>query len=336
MKKKRIVVALGGNALGNTPQGQIEAVRKAASAIAALISQGHEIIIGHGNGPQVGMINSALDFASAAGPKIPYIPFAECGAMSQGYIGYHLQQALQESFRKHGLHKTVVSVATQVLVSPGDPAFRCPTKPIGNFYTKEEADRISSSKGWVFMEDSGRGYRRVVPSPKPQKIIELNAIRRMLQSGLIVIAAGGGGIPVIQTSEGLKGIDAVIDKDRSCARLALELKADILLILTAVDSVYINYRKPDQKKLGVLTLSEARRYINEGQFAAGSMLPKVEACMDFVSALPGRTAVITSLDQAGRALEKGIGTRICSAAIPGETKRRGQKDALVVDLNRAE
>jgi len=332
MRKKRIVVALGGNALGNTPQQQIEAVRKAAQTISELVAQGHEIIIGHGNGPQVGMINTALDYASVSGPKIPYIPFAECGAMSQGYIGYHLQQALQECFRKFGLSKTVVSVATQVLVDQNDPAFQKPTKPIGSFYDKEAADAIAQEKGWTFMEDAGRGYRRVVPSPIPQRIIELNAIRRMVQSGLIVIAVGGGGIPVIETSDGLKGVDAVIDKDRSCARLAQELKADILMILTAVDAVCINFNKPDQKELHDISVEEALQYKSEGQFAAGSMLPKVEACVDFVEKLPGRMAVITSLDQAGHALEKGVGTKI-SSAMERKKEVAEKKDALVVDMN---
>lgn len=332
MKKKRIVVALGGNALGNTPQEQIEAVRKAAETIAQLVEQGHQIIIGHGNGPQVGMINTALDYASVSGPKIPYIPFAECGAMSQGYIGYHLQQALQENFRKRGLSRTVVSVATQVLVDQKDPAFQNPTKPIGSFYTKEDAGEIEKEKGWTFMEDAGRGYRRVVPSPKPQRIIELNAIRRMVQSGLIVIAVGGGGIPVIETEEGLKGVDAVIDKDRSCARLAQELKADILMILTAVDAVCINFNKPDQKELHDISVDEALKYEKEGQFAAGSMLPKVEACVEFVQMLPGRTAIITSLDQAGRTLEKGVGTKICSEKVLAEEADE-KRDAVVVDLS---
>lgn len=331
MKKKRIVVALGGNALGNTPQEQIEAVRKAAETIADLVEQGHQIIIGHGNGPQVGMINTALDYASISGPKIPYIPFAECGAMSQGYIGYHLQQALQENFRKRGLSKTVVSVATQVLVDQNDPAFQKPTKPIGSFYSKEAAEEIAVDKGWTFMEDAGRGYRRVVPSPRPQRIIELSAIRRMVQSGLIVIAVGGGGIPVIETDDGLKGVDAVIDKDRSCARLAQELKADILMILTAVDAVCINFNKPDQKELHEISVEEALQYQKEGQFAAGSMLPKVEACVDFVEVLPGRTAIITSLDQAGHALEKGVGTKICSEKAAMEQSDE-KKDALIVDL----
>lgn len=312
MKKKRIVVALGGNALGNSPVEQIRAVRKAACAIASLAEQGHEIIIGHGNGPQVGMINSAMSYASESGPRIPNMPFAECGAMSQGFIGYHLQQALNQEFLRRGIGKTVVSVVTQVLVDEKDPAFQEYTKPIGSFYSREEAEELARQYGYRFMEDAGRGMRRVVPSPVPGQIIELPAIRRMVQSGLVVIAAGGGGIPVVETEEGLAGIDAVIDKDRSCSRLAQELKADILMILTAVDHVYLHYRRPEQKKLTDLTETEVKEYIAQGHFAAGSMLPKVEACLEFVHALPGRTAVITSLENADKALSEGLGTWICS------------------------
>ena len=314
MKKKRIVVALGGNALGNTPTEQIQAVRKASEAIADLAKQGHEIIIGHGNGPQVGIINSAMSYAAESGPRIPNMPFAECGAMSQGFIGYHLQQALNQELLRRRISKTVVSVVTQVLVDPQDPAFQEYTKPIGQFYTQEQAKRMAEESGYQFMEDAGRGWRRVVPSPSPQRIVELPAIRRMVQSGLLVIAVGGGGIPVIQGEDGLKGVDAVIDKDRSCARLALELKADILMILTAVDHVCIHFGKPDQKSLGNLTKEEAKAYMDQGEFAKGSMEPKVEACLDFVSHLPGRMAVITSLESAGSALAEGVGTKIWSGS----------------------
>lgn len=310
--KKRIVVALGGNALGNTPEEQIRAVNKAAETIAYFVSQGHEIIVGHGNGPQVGMINVGLNYASLTGPQIPQIPFAECGAMSQGYIGYHLQQALNNIFQKRKMNNSAISVVTQVLVDPNDPAFSRPTKPIGRFYTREEANEIALEKGWVFTEDAGRGYRRVVPSPYPQRIIEQSAIRKMVQTGVVTIAAGGGGIPVMETPDGLVGIDAVIDKDRSCARLAIELEADILLILTAVDHVSINYNKPGQKSLHDVTIKDAKRYIEAGQFAAGSMLPKVEACIEFLSAFPEKTAIITSLDNAPHALEKGGSTRFRS------------------------
>lgn len=312
MKKKRIVVALGGNALGNTPTEQIQAVRKASEAIADLAKQGHEIIIGHGNGPQVGIINSAMSYAAESGPRIPNMPFAECGAMSQGFIGYHLQQALNQELLRRRISKTVVSVVTQVLVDPQDPAFQEYTKPIGQFYTREQAEHMAEESGYRFMEDAGRGWRRVVPSPSPQRIVELPAIRRMVQSGLLVIAVGGGGIPVVEGEDGLQGIDAVIDKDRSCARLALELKADILMILTAVDHVCIHFGKPDQQSLVNLTKEEAKAYMDQGEFAKGSMQPKVEACLDFVSHLPGRMAVITSLEHAGSALAEGVGTKIWS------------------------
>lgn len=312
MKKKRIVVALGGNALGNTPAEQIQAVRKASEAIADLAKQGHEIIIGHGNGPQVGIINSAMSYAAESGPRIPSMPFAECGAMSQGFIGYHLQQALNQELLRRRISKTVVSVVTQVLVDPQDPAFQEYTKPIGQFYTREQAEHMAEERGYRFMEDAGRGWRRVVPSPSPQRIVELPAIRRMVQSGLLVIAVGGGGIPVVEGEDGLRGIDAVIDKDRSCARLALELKADILMILTAVDHVCIHFGKPDQRSLVNLTKEEAKAYMDQGEFAKGSMQPKVEACLDFVSHLPGRMAVITSLEHAGSALAEGVGTKIWS------------------------
>lgn len=312
MKKKRIVVALGGNALGNCPGEQILAVRKAAEVIALLVEQGHEVIIGHGNGPQVGMINSAMNYASESDDKIPAMPFPECGAMSQGFIGYHLQQALNEELLKKKIRKTVVSVITQVLVDKNDKAFQDYTKPIGRFYTKADAEKLSKEKGYYFIEDSGRGYRRAVPSPIPQRIIELSAIRRMIQSGLIVITVGGGGIPVIEGEEGLQGIDAVIDKDRACERLAIDLKADILLILTAVDYVCINYNSPNQTELKKLTESEAEQYIKEGQFGNGSMLPKVQACLGFVHSLPGRMAVITSLNNAGLVFKNDVGTRFFS------------------------
>lgn len=311
MKKKRIVIALGGNALGNTPQEQIAAVRMAAEAIADLAYQGHEIIVGHGNGPQVGMINKAMSTASSAA-VCPEIPFAECGAMSQGYIGYHLQQALQQALIKRRMNKTVVSVVTQVLVDKDDPAFQNPTKPIGSFYTKAEADKIAKETGYQFMEDAGRGYRRVVASPEPKKIIELSAIRKIVQSGLLVIAAGGGGIPVVEVEQGLAGIDAVIDKDKSCAKLAQEIKADILMILTAVDNICIHFNQPNQEKLYDLTVVDAERYIEEGMFAKGSMLPKVQASLGFVKALPGRMAIITSLNQAKDALKECVGTKIFS------------------------
>lgn len=329
---KRIVVALGGNALGDTPEKQLKQVKIAAEIMADLIEEGHELIIGHGNGPQVGMINSAMDYAASAGPKTPYMPFAECGAMSQGFIGYHLQQALQQTLTKRGIKKTVVSLITQVQVDPEDPAFSNPVKPIGNFYGKEQAEEIAFKKGFVFMEDAGRGYRRVVASPKPVRIVELSAIRKMVLSGLVVIAAGGGGIPVVQDDTGLHGVDAVIDKDRTSCCLAVALKADIFLILTAVDQVYVNYRKPDQKALALITTDEAEAYMREGQFARGSMYPKVEACVEFADALPGRMAVITSLERAGDALKGKTGTIICRKQAEREELEQESDDFLTVEI----
>lgn len=307
---KRIVIALGGNALGNTPDQQLKLVRGTAKVIVDMAKEGYEIIVGHGNGPQVGMINLAMDYAANGSAGTPYMPFAECGAMSQGYIGYHLQQAIREEMKKQGLERDVVALVTQVLVDSKDDAFNHPTKPVGMFYTKEQAEKIEKEKGFIFTEDAGRGYRRVVPSPLPVEIIELNVIKKLVKDNTIVIATGGGGIPVINTDNGLKGVDAVIDKDRSSAKLALDLNADMLVILTAVDKVCINYNKPDQVELSELTLDDAEKHIKEGQFAKGSMLPKVEACMDFVRKSNGAKALITSLEKAAIALKGQTGTII--------------------------
>lgn len=306
---KRIVIALGGNALGNTPDQQLRLVRGTAKVIVDMAKEGYEIIVSHGNGPQVGMINLAMDYAANGDAGTPYMPFAECGAMSQGYIGYHLQQAIREELLKQNMNKDVVSLVTQVLVDKSDKAFESPTKPVGMFYNKEDAEKIAKEKGFIFVEDAGRGYRRVVPSPLPVEIIELNVIKKLVKDNTIVIAAGGGGIPVINTENGLKGVDAVIDKDRSSAKLALDLKADMLVILTAVDKVCINYNKPNQEELSELTLDNANKYIHENQFAKGSMLPKVEACMDFVEK-SGSRALITSLEKAAAALKGETGTII--------------------------
>ncbi len=310
MEGKKIVLALGGNALGNTAEEQLKLVENTAKIIVDLIVKGHKVIIGHGNGPQVGMINLAMEHSAVKGGGTPPMPFPECGAMSQGYIGYHLQQAIQQELRFRGMKKEVACIVTQVVVDPKDPAFERPTKPIGAFVTKEEADRISEEKGYLFMEDAGRGYRRVVPSPKPQRIVELNVIRKLVEEDVIVITVGGGGIPVIEKKDDLEGVAAVIDKDKSCARLAQDLDADILMILTAVDRVYIHFNKPNQKALEKITLDEAKEYILEGHFAKGSMLPKVEACMEFVASNPKREALITSLEKADLALMGETGTRI--------------------------
>lgn len=307
--KKRIVIALGGNALGNSPQEQLELVKETAKTIVDL-SDEYDVIIGHGNGPQVGMINNAMDFSSNEGGNTPYMPFPECGAMSQGYIGYHLTQAIQRELSKRKIEKDVCCIITQVVVDESDDAFKNPTKPIGTFYTKEEVSKISKEKGFIFVEDAGRGYRRVVPSPLPQKIVELNTVEKLVKLGNIVITVGGGGIPVIEKDNGYKGVDAVIDKDRSSAKLALDLKADMLIILTAVDRVYLNFNKSNQEELVEIDSNQARQYIEEGHFAKGSMLPKVQACLEFVENYPNGKALITSLQKAKEALKGETGTII--------------------------
>ena len=309
---KRIVIALGGNALGNNPEEQLELVKNTAKAIVDLIKEGHEIMIGHGNGPQVGMINLAMEYASQEGANTPTMPFPECGAMSQGYIGYHLQQAIGNELKREGINKCCVTVVTQVVVDEHDPAFKNPTKPIGSFYTKEDAEKIEKEKGYTFVEDSGRGYRRVVASPKPVEIVESNVIEKIVATGNIVITVGGGGIPVIKNNNGeLKGVPAVIDKDSSSAKLAQYLAADMLIILTAVEKVAINFNKPNQKDLSSMTLEECEKYISEGHFAKGSMLPKVEACKKFVEESPkNAVAIITSLEKAAEAIRGETGTTI--------------------------
>ena len=308
---ERIVVALGGNALGNTPEEQLELVRHTAKTIVDLSEAGYEVIVGHGNGPQVGMINLAMEVSSTKGGNTPYMPFPECGAMSQGYIGYHLQQAIQRELKARNIQKECASVITQVVVDADDPGFKNPTKPVGSFYSKEEADKIAKEKGFIFVEDSGRGYRRVVPSPIPKRIVELKVVEQLVKNGDIVITVGGGGIPVVETADGLQGVAAVIDKDRSSALLAQDIGADKLIILTAVDRVCINFNKPDQKELPTMTLSEAEKYIGEKQFAPGSMLPKVQSCMEFVkNNTHGGQALITSLQKAALALKGETGTVI--------------------------
>ena len=307
---ERIVVALGGNALGKTPEEQLSLVKETARPIADLVEKGYEIIIGHGNGPQVGMINLALEFSAQKGGATPFMPFPECGAMTQGYIGYHLQQAVQEELRSRGIQRDCVTLITQVVVDANDPNFLHPTKPVGSFYTREEAEAIAAEKGFTFVEDAGRGYRRVVPSPIPRRIVELRTVERLVSAGTVVITVGGGGIPVTETEGGLRGVAAVIDKDRASALLARDLGADRLIILTAVDRVCVNWGRPDQRELSAMTLSDCQRYIAEGQFAPGSMLPKVESCMDFVRHSDHGTALITSLSRAAEALEGKTGTII--------------------------
>lgn len=309
MSKKRLVIALGGNALGKTPEEQLELVTKTAESIVDL-SEEYDLAIGHGNGPQVGMINNAFEYAALNGAGTPAMPFPECGAMSQGYIGYHLQQSVRNELKKRGINKNVATVLTQVLVDEKDEAFKNPTKPIGSFMTKEEADQIAKEKGYTFVEDAGRGYRRVVASPIPKEIVELDVVNSLIENDNIVITVGGGGIPVIDKDDKLEGIPAVIDKDRSSALLAEELKADMLVILTAVDQVMINFGKENEEAIKEMTLEEAKKYIGEEQFAKGSMLPKVEACMEFVENTENGIALITSLEKAAEALKGQTGTII--------------------------
>lgn len=305
----KIVVALGGNALGKSPEEQLQLVKHTAASLVGLAAAGHKVVISHGNGPQVGAINLGMNFAAENG-KTAAFPFPECGAMSQGYIGYHLQQSLQNELHRQNIQKDVATVVTQIEVDPSDAAFEDPTKPVGDFYSKEDAAKIQAEKGYTFKEDAGRGYRQVVPSPLPKRIIELNSINNLIESGSLVIAGGGGGVPVVQTTEGLKGVPAVIDKDRSSALLAANLDADQLIILTAVDDVYVNYGQPDQKALRELSVQDAQKYIDQGQFAPGSMLPKIEACLDFAKSGAQRTALITSLDHLDDALAGKVGTLI--------------------------
>ena len=299
---KRIVIALGGNALGNNLKEQMEAVKVTSAAIADLIEQGHEVVISHGNGPQVGMIQLAMEQQ--------HVSLSMCVAMSQAYIGYDLQNALREELLHRGIVKPASTVITQVLVDPNDSAFQKPTKPIGRFLSKEEADELAAT-GVPVVEDAGRGYRRVVASPRPKRIIEIETIRALLNAQQIVIASGGGGIPVVELENGhLKGTPAVIDKDFASCVLAQELDADFLIILTAVEKVAIRFNKPDQQWLDNITVEEARRLIGEGHFAPGSMLPKVQAAVDFASSKPGRTALITLLQKARDAIEGKTGTTI--------------------------
>ena len=298
---KKIVIALGGNALGNTPEEQLELVARTAKPIVDLIEQGNQVVIAHGNGPQVGMINLGNVIRAS-------MPFPECAAMSQGYIGFHLQNRIGNELAARGLKKEIVTLVTQVLVNEDDPGFSNPTKPIGSFYSREDAERIEAEKGYRMVEDGGRGYRRVVPSPKPVDVIEKETVAELMESGSIVITVGGGGIPVIRKEGKLEGIAAVIDKDFASAKLAELIHADMLFILTAVDRVAINWGKPDQKALSQMTIREAEQYCREGHFAPGSMLPKVQAAVSF--AKTGGTATIASLDKAVLALKGISGTRI--------------------------
>jgi len=311
MGKKRIVIALGGNALGKNLPEQYLAVQETSRAIADLIEAGNEVIISHGNGPQVGMINNAMAAYSKTEPSHPAItPLSVCVAMSQAYIGYDLQNALKEELLNRGIRKNVATVITQVRVDENDPAFEHPTKPIGHFMTKEEADAAVASSGIQVMEDAGRGYRRVVASPKPAEIIEIGTVKDLLDAGEVVIASGGGGIPVIRRGNHLKGVGAVIDKDFASCLLAQQLNADFLIILTAVEKVALRFGTPEETWLDDITVDEAKQYMEEGHFAPGSMLPKVQAGVEFAESGEGRTALITLLQKAKDGVNGATGTRI--------------------------
>ena len=312
---QKIVVALGGNALQSgkgpaTAEAQLEVVKNTCERIAEIVEGGYEVGVVHGNGPQVGRILLASETAKDVTPAMP---FDVCGAMSQGYIGYHLQQALGYALKKRGKDIPVVTLATQVVVDGADPGFVNPTKPIGPFYGEEEAKAIAAEKGYTMKEDAGRGWRRVVASPIPQKIVEIDSVRRLWDS-TIVITCGGGGIPVVEKEDGsLEGVAAVIDKDFAAELLAEQVEADVLMILTEEEKEAVNFNKPDQQNLDHMTLAEAEKHCADGQFAPGSMLPKVKAAMKFVTAYPEKKAIITSLDKAIDALEGKTGTVVTFA-----------------------
>ena len=294
----KLVIALGGNALQEagkpaTAQAQLEVVEKTSEYIADIVERGYEVIVAHGNGPQVGRIVIQNEVASAATPAMP---FDVCGAMSQGMIGYHIQQGLSKVLRHRGINKNVVTVVTQVVVDKDDPKFKAPSKPIGPFYTEEEAKAIAAEKGYTMKEDAGRGWRRGVASPLPVEIVELDAVKTLNDAGFVVVTVGGGGIPVIRNDAGdLEGVAAVIDKDLASEKLARDMDADALVILTAVEKVSINFKKPDQKDLDRMSAAEAKKYIKEGHFAPGSMLPKIEAALNFVESKPGRIEILRAI-----------------------------------------
>jgi len=300
--KQKIVIALGGNALGESPSSQKEAVKLAVESIVDLIEQGNDVMVVHGNGPQVGMIHLAFTTANKTHQSIPLMPFVESTAMSQGYIGYHLQNALINELEKRSVCKSVVTVLTQVEVDENDTAFSNPSKPVGPFYTKKEAQSLSKKENAPYIEDAGRGYRKVVPSPKPQTVVEKKVIQTLLNQGFVVVSNGGGGIPVLKQEQGYVGVEAVIDKDFSASKIADEINADTLIILTGVPKVAINYGKKNQEWLNEMNVDTTLGYIKEGHFAPGSMLPKVEASIQFVKGHTNRQAMITSLENASRAL----------------------------------
>ena len=315
---EKVVVALGGNALQEagqpaTAEAQLEVIRKTCEYLADIKSRGYEMAVVHGNGPQVGRIVLGQEIAANIDAKLPSMPFDVCGAMSQGYIGYQIQQCFRDALRNRNRNVPVVTLVTQVIVDADDPAFTNPTKPIGPFYSEAEAKKIAEEKGYTMKEDSGRGWRRVVASPTPKRIAEIDSVRRLWDS-TIVVTAGGGGIPVIENMDGsLTGVAAVIDKDLAAETLAEDMETDVLLILTEVENVCVNFGKPEQQALRHITVKEAIQYMEEGQFAPGSMLPKVMAAVKFARRFPGKKAIITSLYKAVDALEGKTGTVITMA-----------------------
>ncbi len=308
-RKKRVVIALGGNALGNTLPEQMQAVKITSKAIVDLIEDGCEVVVAHGNGPQVGMVNNAMIALTHEDKNQPNTPLSVCVAMSQAYIGYDLQNALREELLNRGITNIpVATMITQIRVDPEDPAFQNPSKPIGKFVDAEQAKMMTEKYNYIMKEDSGRGYRRVVASPKPVEIVEIGTIRTMVDAGNVVIACGGGGIPVTRQGNHLKGASAVIDKDFASCLMAKELDADYLIILTAVEKVALNFGTPEEKWLGSVSVAEAKQYIDEGHFAPGSMLPKVQAAVDFAESKAGRTALITLLEKSKDGIQGKTGT----------------------------
>lgn len=306
---KRIVVALGGNAILSddpTAEAQMEALRHTSEKLVGLIKDGYQLIVSHGNGPQVG--NLFLQQVAGESEANPILPLDSLVAMTQGSIGYWLQTTLKESLIKEGIDKQVASLITRVVVDKDDQAFENLSKPVGPFLTEEEANKASEETGDVYVEDAGRGYRRVVASPIPEKIIEFEAIEGLINNDVVTISAGGGGIPVIETDDGYKGVEAVVDKDFASAKLAEQIEADYLLILTGVDNVYINFNQPDQEKLEEVTVSQLKKWIEEEQFAPGSMLPKIKAAISFVESNPGSKTIITSLENVNNFFDGGSAT----------------------------
>lgn len=309
MTPKRIVIALGGNALGNTPQEQFNSVQLPAKKIAELAKLGHKIIIGHGNGPQVGLIFNTFSETHKYNQANPLMPLPESGAMSQGYIGYHLVTAITNAYTKNKIKSDVVYFLTQTLVDVKDPAFKKPTKPIGPFYKNLEYAK-KQNPGSSIVEDSGRGYRKVVASPLPINFLGINTIKKSINNGSTVIVGGGGGIPIIDKANKLVGVDGVIDKDFALAKMAELINADIFIILTAVSHVAINYKTANEKKLSDVTVKELKAYLNQNQFAPGSMKPKVEACINFIGKNKNKIAYIGKLDDLSKIINSKTGTKI--------------------------